>query len=206
MLVLVGIFMQMNQDGLCAPVSIFFFFIAGTFVLAAILHPQEFFCIVHGFIYFLAIPSMYMLLLIYSYINLHVVSWGTREVKQTQTDKQKEEERLFLEEQKKKAKTGVMSSLMTKMNISKSSDNDEGFTLRLADLFKCVCCLRQPLPPDNSKLDLVLTKLEMMEAKFKTQGAVDAASVKGGDEGLLAPSISGSVQRSVSFKGNKTFM
>ena len=206
MLVLVGIFMQMNQDGLCAPVSIFFFFIAGTFVLAAILHPQEFFCIVHGFIYFLAIPSMYMLLLIYSYINLHVVSWGTREVKQTQTEKQNEEERLFLEDQKKKAKTGVMSSLMTKMNISKSSDNDEGFTLRLADLCKCVCCLRKPLPPDNSKLDLVLTKLEMMETKFKTQGASDAASVKGEDEGLLAPSCSGSVQRSVSFKGNKTCM
>ena len=35
----------------------------------------------HGFLYFLAIPSMSMLLMIYSLGNLHVVSWGTRETK-----------------------------------------------------------------------------------------------------------------------------
>lgn len=40
---------------------------------------QEFWCILHGFLYFLAIPSMSMLLMLYSIGNLHVVSWGTRE-------------------------------------------------------------------------------------------------------------------------------
>ncbi len=49
---------------------------------------QEAFCVVHGFIYFLAIPSMYMLLMMYSMTNLHVVSWGTREVKQTKTEEE----------------------------------------------------------------------------------------------------------------------
>ena len=40
---------------------------------------QEFWCIIHGFLYFLAIPSMSMLLMLYSLGNLHIVSWGTRE-------------------------------------------------------------------------------------------------------------------------------
>jgi len=40
---------------------------------------QEFWCLIHGLIYFLAIPSMSMLLMIYSLGNLHIVSWGTRE-------------------------------------------------------------------------------------------------------------------------------
>ena len=42
-------------------------------------HMQEFMCVLHGFMYFLAIPSMSMLLMIYSLGNLHVTSWGTRE-------------------------------------------------------------------------------------------------------------------------------
>ena len=40
---------------------------------------QEFYCILHGALYFLAVPSMSMLLIIYSICNMHVVSWGTRE-------------------------------------------------------------------------------------------------------------------------------
>jgi chitin synthase len=45
---------------------------------------QEFFCVLYGFLYFLAIPSMSMLLTVYSLGNLHVVSWGTRETKATE--------------------------------------------------------------------------------------------------------------------------
>lgn len=41
---------------------------------------QEFTCILHGLLYFVSVPSMSLLLFIYSLGNLHVVSWGTREV------------------------------------------------------------------------------------------------------------------------------
>lgn len=40
---------------------------------------QEFTCIFHGLLYFVSVPSMSLLLVIYSLGNLHVVSWGTRE-------------------------------------------------------------------------------------------------------------------------------
>ena len=91
MLVLVGIVIQISEDGVGSPNAIFFFFVVGTLVLAAILHPQEALCVVHGFIYFLAIPSMYMLLMMYALTNLHVISWGTREGTQTNTEKTLEE-------------------------------------------------------------------------------------------------------------------
>lgn len=34
---------------------------------------------IHGLLYFLAVPSMSMLLILYSVGNMHNVNWGTRE-------------------------------------------------------------------------------------------------------------------------------
>ncbi|CAC5393469.1 CHS1 [Mytilus coruscus] len=51
---------------------------------------QEFLCIMPGLLYFVAIPSMSMLMFLYSIGNLHIVSWGTRETKQkTESDSPK---------------------------------------------------------------------------------------------------------------------
>lgn len=44
------------------------------------MHPQEAGALVCGLIYYITIPSMYMLLLIYSVFNMNDVSWGTREM------------------------------------------------------------------------------------------------------------------------------
>ncbi len=40
MLVLVGVIIQISEEGTCSPNALFFFFVAGTFILAGILHPQ----------------------------------------------------------------------------------------------------------------------------------------------------------------------
>ena len=50
-----------------------------SFLVTAILHFGEFMCLVHGVWYMLALPSGYLLLLIYSAANLDSQSWGTRE-------------------------------------------------------------------------------------------------------------------------------
>ena len=50
-----------------------------TFLVAAILHLPEWYCLLHGVWYLLALPSGYLLLLIYSAANLDSQSWGTRE-------------------------------------------------------------------------------------------------------------------------------
>ena len=52
---------------------------AFTFLVAAILHWTEFFSVFHCIWYLLALPSGYLLLLIYSAANLDSQSWGTRE-------------------------------------------------------------------------------------------------------------------------------
>ncbi|KAL3098213.1 hypothetical protein niasHS_002049 [Heterodera schachtii] len=77
--VAVGTSLQIQKDGILSPHSIFLFTVLGSWFVAALLHPLEFGCVIPCALYFLAIPSMYMLLPIYSLCNLNTVSWGTRE-------------------------------------------------------------------------------------------------------------------------------
>ena len=86
MAVIVGTALQLGEDGIGSPSAIFLIALSGSFFIAACLHPQEFWCVVPGLLYLMMIPSMYLLLILYSIINLNVVSWGTREV---QTKKSK---------------------------------------------------------------------------------------------------------------------
>lgn len=58
------------------------------YLVTALLHPQEFTMIIYGLMYFICIPSGYLLLTIYSLVNMNNVSWGTRE-----TNKAKETEK-----------------------------------------------------------------------------------------------------------------
>ncbi|XP_022802804.1 uncharacterized protein LOC111340249 isoform X2 [Stylophora pistillata] len=53
--------------------------LTGIFVISALLHPSEITCFFYGFLYFLALPSGYLLLTVYAICNLTDSSWGTRE-------------------------------------------------------------------------------------------------------------------------------
>ena len=66
------------------------FLVGGSFILSAIMHPQEFWCLPYGIVYYITIPAMYLLLVIYSIFNLNVVSWGTREGPKTMTKQEAE--------------------------------------------------------------------------------------------------------------------
>lgn len=80
MAVLIGIILQIRNDGFLAPSSLFFFCVAGELIITALLHPKEKGCLKYGLVYYITVPSMYMLLIIYSVFNMNNVSWGTREV------------------------------------------------------------------------------------------------------------------------------
>jgi len=80
MAVLVSIIVQIIQYGPLAPSSLFFFILVGGIIIAAFLHPQEFGCLFAGMVFYVSLPSMYLLLIVYAIFNLNVVSWGTREV------------------------------------------------------------------------------------------------------------------------------
>lgn len=155
MAVMVGIMLQVSEDGPLAPTSLSIFMVGGSFILSAIVHPQEFWCLPYGVIYYITIPAMYLLLVIYSIFNLNVVSWGTREVpkkltKQELEEQQKQEEDLKKAAMKKKKESGLLGFLM-----QQASGHAEkgGLEFSLANLFKCMCFTHED--PDDPQKQLV---------------------------------------------------
>lgn len=147
MAVFVGTAIQMAEDGLSSPSAIFFCALSGSFVIAALLHPQEISCLGPAPLYLLSIPCMYLLLIIYSLINLNVVTWGTREVQTKKTKKELEEEKKAAEELKKK-------SILSFLDMSPDGKSDEGsIVFSLANLFKCMFCTYQK--PNEEAIHLI---------------------------------------------------
>ncbi|XP_017274207.1 chitin synthase 1 [Kryptolebias marmoratus] len=67
------------QGTFLTPTGVFLVSMAIMYMVTAILHPEEFGLIIYGLMYFICIPSGYLLLTIYSLVNMNNVSWGTRE-------------------------------------------------------------------------------------------------------------------------------
>ncbi|XP_075968855.1 chitin synthase chs-2-like [Anarhichas minor] len=74
---------MVKDKTILTPSSIFVISMAMIYIITAIMHPQEVQLVFHGFLYILCIPSAYLLLTIYSMVNMNNVSWGTRESKPT---------------------------------------------------------------------------------------------------------------------------
>ena len=72
---------MVKDKTILTPYSIFVVSMAIIYIITAIMHPQEFPLVFHGFLYIICIPSAYLLLTIYSMVNMNNVSWGTRETK-----------------------------------------------------------------------------------------------------------------------------
>ncbi|XP_061621971.1 chitin synthase 1 [Phyllopteryx taeniolatus] len=67
------------QGTFLTPTGVFLVSMTIMYLVTAILHPEEFGMIIYGLMYFICIPSGYLLLTIYSLVNMHIVTWGTRE-------------------------------------------------------------------------------------------------------------------------------
>ena len=163
MAVVIGIFLQIAEEGWSNPNSLLFIILIGSFVLAAVLHPQEFWCLPYLMIYYVTIPSMYLLLVIYSFFNLNNVSWGTREVPKKKTKAELEEEKKKEAEMKNAAKKqskndgGLLGFLMQKSGVSEEG----GFEFSLANLFKCMCFTHEVA--DDPKKQLIKIAASMDE-------------------------------------------
>lgn len=151
MVVLVGIILQLSEDGFASPSGIFLIFTAMTFIVAAILHPQEFWCLPTGLIYYLTVPSMYLLLIVYSVCNLNNVSWGTREAPQKK--KAATESKAPTAADKKKNKGNALFGFLQQTATDKPED-EGSIEFSLAGLFKIMCCIHPK--PDNGQKDMLL--------------------------------------------------
>lgn len=172
MIVFIGLLKEAAEAGFCSVTTVFLLFVAGVFVLAACLHPQEFFCVLHGFLYFLSIPSMSMLLMIYSLGNLHVVSWGTREAKQPVTAPKPAEQK------KDEGRLGQVKDWINKqMPASGTSGTPSSeYAFSFGNLFRCFCCPTNNHSEDD-KFKQILFRLAEMEERITDVTRVNSRNV-----------------------------
>ena len=164
--VLIGMLISVSDDGLLAPTTLSLIFVASSFILAGILHPQEFKCLPMGIIYYITIPSMYLFLVIYSIFNLNVVSWGTREVPKKKTAAELEAEKAQAEEDAKKKELQTKSTFLGAL-LGNCFGNSEGLDLKLKGLFHS-----QEKGDGEIKKDLakIMTKVDQLEMAIKREG------------------------------------
>ncbi|XP_050718358.1 chitin synthase chs-2-like isoform X3 [Eriocheir sinensis] len=165
MAVIVGTTLQLGEDGIGSPSAIFLIALSGSFFIAACMHPQEFKCIIPGLLYLLSIPSMYLLLIIYSLINLNNVSWGTREIATKKTKKELEAERKAMEEAKKaKKREGFLGFL----HREQQNDDEGSIEFSLAGLFKIMCCVHPKPSDERQQLASIANSLDILKKRFET--------------------------------------
>ncbi|CAG2054679.1 unnamed protein product, partial [Timema podura] len=176
MAVVVGIALQIKEDGPLAPASMFFFVFAGELIIAGLLHPREINCLPAMLIYYITVPSMYMLLILYSLFNMNNISWGTREAPVTpgagKTKKEIEEEKKKAEEEAKlkKKKTPFFGFLQ---GNNKSPEEEGSIEFSLAGLFKCMLCTHPKSVDDKLQLARIAEsinsigrRIEMIERRI----------------------------------------
>lgn len=162
MAVFVGTAIQMIEDSVLSPTNIFFLSLLTSFFIAALAHPQEFSCFYPIVLYLLCVPSMYLLLMIYSLINLNVVSWGTREVQTKKTKAEIEEEKKLEADAKKRG--GLLALLNRRDDMNQEEGN---ITFNLGNLVKCMFCTHPS--PNREELHLLRLDESMNQLNYKLQ-------------------------------------
>ncbi|XP_076458865.1 chitin synthase chs-2-like [Babylonia areolata] len=156
MLVLVGIIRGAAENGFCSVSTSFLLGVAGVFVITALLHPMECTALLHGCLYFLSIPSMSMLLLIYSLANLDNVSWGTREVKSAAPPPPNQQAPQTAP--KKADSSNFIKEALSKLADTKTVVSDYAFSF--GNLFRCMCCPKEGNAPNDARFETIMKSIE----------------------------------------------
>ncbi|KAL3866223.1 hypothetical protein ACJMK2_043545 [Sinanodonta woodiana] len=115
MIATVGTIISIVTENFGSPNVVFLTGLVTVFFISGILHPQEFFCLIYGLLYFLTVPSTFILLTVYYLCNLNNVSWGTREVPKKLTKEEEEVAKKTEEEKKKKRES---KSILNRLGIT----------------------------------------------------------------------------------------
>ncbi|XP_011874477.1 PREDICTED: uncharacterized protein LOC105565685 isoform X2 [Vollenhovia emeryi] len=168
-IVLVGIMLQIAEDGWLAPSSLLFFIVACQMTVAGLLHPQEATCLFCGVIYYITVPSMYMLLIIFSVFNVHNVTWGTRDSKKPSVTLQ--------EEQRSAAISNLSGFMVGKKN--KQDKNEKGsLEFSLGNLFKCVCCVHSGVNYEEKRLSEINDSLQQINKRLNLLDRLHAVNME----------------------------
>ncbi|KAJ8303433.1 hypothetical protein KUTeg_019829 [Tegillarca granosa] len=77
--VFIGTVVNIVKEGWYTPLAVFLYVLFGVFILAGLMHINEFLNLIHIFIYFIFLPLGYLFIPIYAICNMNDISWGTRE-------------------------------------------------------------------------------------------------------------------------------
>jgi chitin synthase len=163
-MVLVATIAQLTNSDEISASSFFFVFLIILFFLTGVLHPQEIMNLLYGLLYLVTLPGGYVLLVIYSICNLHVVSWGTREVavkksKKKRLEEAQEEKKQAEQEEEQKKNQKQKKSIFT--YFLGSGDDDKGAVQNLfGKMFKPSSSHRQ-----EQLLLNICSKLENLDKK-----------------------------------------
>ncbi|XP_052795778.1 chitin synthase chs-2-like [Mya arenaria] len=80
-IVTIGMILNIVSETVLSPSVIFLIFVGAVFLISALLHPQEFTCLLPGLLYYVSVPSTFIFLNVFYMCNLHDIRWGTRESK-----------------------------------------------------------------------------------------------------------------------------
>ena len=125
-------------------------------------------------VYLVTIPSMYILLVIYSLFNLFNVSWGTREVvaKKTKEEiaaEQKEAAELAAEEAKRK-REGIVGTLMGQFKfgdgVGESGGETASVDFSLGNVLRCMCFTHDDPHEPKKQLSKISASLNEVSARL----------------------------------------
>lgn len=157
--VLVGIMLQIAEDGWTAPSTILFFAVVGQLIITGLLHPNEWSCLICGLMYYITVPSMYMLLIIFSLFSINNVTWGTREQKPAENVENNSGDGNDDDDDDKKSSSLEKNK---KKNIVKKGIIDFSF----GGLFRCVFCSDHQVSREEIKLDGIGKSLDKIGGRL----------------------------------------
>ncbi|KYN42444.1 Chitin synthase 3 [Trachymyrmex septentrionalis] len=189
--VLVGIMLQIAEDGWLAPSSLLFFIVACQMTIAGLLHPQEATCLLCGVIYYITVPSMYMLLTIFSVFNVHNVTWGTRDSKKLNvTDYFINILYFYLssrarahapQDEHRSAAIDTISGFMIRQK-NKQNKNEKGtLEFSLGNLFKCVCCVHSGISYEEKRLNEINESIQQINKRLNLLDRLHAVNIETND-------------------------
>ncbi len=168
-MVLVATIAQFTTSDEITSSSFFFIFMIGLFLITGLLHPQEMMCLLYGLLYLVTLPGGYVLLVIYSICNLHVVSWGTREVapKTAKKKKKKGKGQKEVKEEAPKPKPKPKGFLAKLLGI----EGDKGVFESIAGFFTTMSSSKNAR--QEQLLLEICNKLENLNAEKKCEKSGD---------------------------------
>ena len=144
-----------------------------SYVLAGIMHPSDLTIILYGFVYLLLLPTIYMLLPLYTLFNADVMSWGTR-------DAVDEEEFTLLLGPMEEELRDLMQRFMELGPPESDEDEDEDVILTMPQQNQITALPDKPMP-DLREAEV---NLRDQDTNFSTSYMRDGTDSRGFSDGF----------------------